>query len=136
LLGTLLCLSLFSQVASNPGEGPNKGEKETQPPMAIRLGCGRTLSGSSEPLFIVNRVPAKGTDVAKINPNDIESFTILKSAEATAIYGPDGVNGVIIITLRSDLPRIITISDSNNRMPIPFATVTFFRGTDSLRFAA
>lgn len=69
------------------------------------------LSSNNQPLFILNGTPLSfGSDNASaslvldfinnINPNDIEDVTVLKGANATALYGPEGVNGVIIIVTK------------------------------------
>lgn len=53
---------------------------------------------SSDPLIVVDGV--SGVDISSVNPNDIESMQVLKDASATAIYGAQGANGVIIITTK------------------------------------
>ncbi len=62
----------------------------------------------SDPLVIVDGI--SGADIASVNSNDIESFQVLKDASATAIYGAQGANGVIIVTTKqgtkSGQPRI------------------------------
>jgi TonB-linked SusC/RagA family outer membrane protein len=62
---------------------------------------GRTgsINGNSAPLYVVDGIPFSG-GINAINPNDIESTTILKDAAATAIYGNRGANGVILITTK------------------------------------
>ena len=54
-------------------------------------------------MYVIDGVPIdqKGPALNSINPNDIESFNILKDASATAIYGSRATNGVIIITTKS-----------------------------------
>lgn len=73
----------------------------------IRIRGGASLNASNDPLIVIdglpitNSLPGGSTSVlASINPNDIESFTILKDASATAIYGSRASNGVIIITTK------------------------------------
>lgn len=72
----------------------------------IRIRGGSSLNASNDPLIVVDGLPMSGTAggsrgvLATINPNDIESFSILKDASATAIYGSRGANGVIIITTK------------------------------------
>lgn len=56
---------------------------------------------TNEPLFIVNKVELPSEIFAALNPDYIESIEILKDASATAIYGTRGINGVIIVTLKS-----------------------------------
>ena len=58
----------------------------------------KSISGSNQPLIVVDGV--SGVDISSVNPNDIESMQVLKDASATAIYGAQGANGVIIITTK------------------------------------
>ncbi len=74
----------------------------------IRIRGGSSLTASNDPLIIVDGLPVgthgvggMGDALASINPDDIESFTVLKDASATAIYGSRASNGVIIITTRT-----------------------------------
>jgi TonB-dependent SusC/RagA subfamily outer membrane receptor len=55
--------------------------------------------GSTSPLYVVDGVPYNGS-ISAINPNDIESMTILKDASAGALYGARGANGVIMVTTK------------------------------------
>ncbi|VTR44196.1 SusC/RagA family TonB-linked outer membrane protein [Sphingobacterium thalpophilum] len=73
----------------------------------IRIRTGASLNASNDPLIVVDGVPLAGGSVSGvanplslINPNDIETFTILKDANATAIYGSRASNGVILITTK------------------------------------
>jgi len=59
-----------------------------------------SLGASNDPLIVIDGLPLSGIDLNSINPNDIESFSVLKDASATAIYGARGANGVIIITTK------------------------------------
>ncbi len=72
---------------------------------------GASLSASNEPLIVIDGVPmdrntAKGSanPLALVNPENVESMTILKDASATAIYGSRASNGVIIITTKKGKP--------------------------------
>lgn len=56
-----------------------------------------SLSGSSEPLYVVDGKPIVGSALASINPSDILSMEVLKDAAATAIYGARAANGVVVI---------------------------------------
>ncbi len=59
-----------------------------------------SLGGGSNPLYVIDGF-AVGTSVGQnLNPNDIESVTILKDAASTAIYGARGSNGVVLITTK------------------------------------
>ena len=97
--------------------------------VSIRVRGTTSISGTNEPLYIIDGVPVSGdatgratsgrpiagndfsanggsgnnavSPLSTINPNDVESIDILKDASATAIYGSRGANGVIIITTKS-----------------------------------
>ena len=60
-----------------------------------------TLGGPRDPLIILNNFPYEG-NIANINPNDVESITILKDAAASSIWGARAGNGVIVITTRAN----------------------------------
>lgn len=73
----------------------------------IRIRGGSSLSASNDPLIVIDGVPMTNQSLGgdmnamnMVNPNDIESMTILKDASATAIYGSRASNGVIIITTK------------------------------------
>ena len=73
----------------------------------IRIRGGSSLNASNDPLLVIdgltidnNTATGMSNVMAMINPNDIESFTVLKDASATAIYGSRASNGVIIITTK------------------------------------
>jgi iron complex outermembrane receptor protein len=84
----------------------------------IRIRGGASLNASNDPLIVLDGVPMEvggsvsgsGNFLSLINPNDIESMTILKDASSTAIYGSRASNGVIIITTKkgteSSRPKI------------------------------
>ncbi|MDI6402906.1 TonB-dependent receptor plug domain-containing protein, partial [Balneolaceae bacterium ANBcel3] len=86
----------------------------------IRVRGGSSLSASNDPLFVVDGMVLEGGGISgmrnplnTINPNDIESITVLKDASATAIYGSRASNGVIIITTkrgRVDQPLSVNYS--------------------------
>ncbi len=60
----------------------------------------RSLTGNNQPMLILDGVPISLNFLSSINPNDITDVTILKSASATAVYGPDGTNGALVITTK------------------------------------
>ena len=73
----------------------------------IRIRGGSSLKANNNPLVVVDGLPLSETSISgvsdalsSINPNDIESFTVLKDASATAIYGSRASNGVIMITTK------------------------------------
>ena len=92
----------------------------------VRIRGGTSIASSNQPLYVIDGIPVSGDPVTPggagdvstgpapnpltlINPNDIESMTVLKDASATAIYGSRGANGVIIITTRSGREGLTTI---------------------------
>jgi TonB-dependent starch-binding outer membrane protein SusC len=82
------------------GGGPGSGG-------VIRIRQGASLNASNDPLLVIDGVPLSGNGIdgasstlSTINPNDIETFTVLKDAAATAIYGSRASNGVILITTK------------------------------------
>ena len=99
----------------------------------IRIRGTNNLSGNSDPLWVVDGVPLQGgsglsseqistggfddifvSGVGGINPNDIESITILKDAAAAAIYGSRAANGVIVVTTRKGAKGKMKVGYSNN----------------------
>jgi TonB-linked SusC/RagA family outer membrane protein len=83
----------------------NGGQPDSDPNIRIRGGA--SINANNSPLIVIDGIPIDNTNPAgvsnplsMINPNDIESFTILKDASAAAIYGSRASNGVIIITTK------------------------------------
>lgn len=72
----------------------------------IRIRGGSSLNASNDPLLVVDGLPLDGVSLSTINPNDIESFSILKDAASTAIYGSRGSNGVILVTTKKGSKRL------------------------------
>ncbi len=86
-------------------------------PVKLRIRGTASINGTQDPLWVLDGIPLEGTDIpsmeelqdidniyqttiAGINPQDIESITVLKDAAATAIYGARAANGVIVITTK------------------------------------
>lgn len=76
----------------------SSGEPSSASSITVR-GVG-TLSGSSQPLYILDGVAVNATTVLSISPNDIASVSVLKDASATSIYGSRAANGVVIYTTK------------------------------------
>lgn len=70
-----------------------------------------TINGSTAPLWVIDGVIV-GKDPGDINPNDIETLTVLKDAASTAIYGSQGANGVIVVTTKGAQAGKTTINFS------------------------
>lgn len=97
------------QITSNSG-APGAGS-------TIRIRGGASLNASNDPLIVLDGMPLDNNGIsgqanalALINPNDIESFSILKDASATAIYGSRASNGVIMITTKKGSKGLPTMS--------------------------
>lgn len=93
-------------VTINTSGAPGSGSE-------IRIRGGSSLSASNDPLIVIDGLPISNTGVngttsilSSINPNDIATFTILKDASATAIYGSRASNGVIIITTKKGSKKL------------------------------
>lgn len=87
----------------------------------IRIRSGASLSASNDPLIVIDGVPVDnstieggGNVLGGINPNDIETFTVLKDASATAIYGSRASNGVIVITTKKGSDGGVKINYNGN----------------------
>ncbi len=101
------------QITSNSGQ-PGAGSR-------IRIRGGTSLNASNDPLIVIDGVPVDNGGIAGasnplalINPDDIESFTVLKDASAAAIYGSRAANGVIIITTKKGV--------SSSKLNVNFST--------------
>ena len=78
----------------------------------LRIRGGASLFASNDPLIVIDGVPVEGNGIAgsanllnTINPNDIESMSVLKDASATALYGARATNGVVIISTKKGTSR-------------------------------
>lgn len=80
---------ITQQGSNNPGAGSN---------MYIR-GIS-TMSGSTAPMIIVDGLPRSMGDFSQLDPNEIESVSILKDASSTSLYGIQGANGVVVVTTK------------------------------------
>lgn len=65
----------------------------------------RSLTGNNQPLLVVDGSPISLAFINSINPNDVESVNILKGANAASLYGPEGVNGVIVVNTKKGSGR-------------------------------
>ena len=79
------------QIGQNSGT-PGRG-------MEFRIRGAASLSTDNQPLFVVDGIPITGS-INNINPSEIETFTVLKDAAASALYGSRAANGVILITTK------------------------------------
>ena len=101
-------------VVVTPGGGqPGSGA-------TIRIRGGASLNATNDPLIIIDGLPISndgingmGDALASINPNDIETFSVLKDASATAIYGSRASNGVIVITTKKGAKTLSAVPTIN-----------------------
>ena len=77
----------ITRTAGNPGAGTE-----------VLIRGTRSISGSNTPLYIIDGI--QGGSISNLNPSDIASIEVLKDASATAIYGSQGANGVVIVTTK------------------------------------
>ena len=102
---------LTRQVTELPGKIPSA--RKNCPGATVRLGAVSVIANSSEPLYVVDGKIMPGS--VNIDPDDVEEYSILKGPEATALFGPDGSNGAIVITTRKakakTLDNVIVVSE-------------------------
>lgn len=109
--------SSFDQVLQGRATGLTVTRNTGQPGggVSVQVRGINTLSGDSEPLYVIDGVPFSGNEggstnaLATLNPSDIESVEVLKDASASAIYGARAANGVILITTKSGLPGQLNV---------------------------
>ena len=114
---------IFGMASKVAGLRVNMYDSKVDPQVQINMRGTRSLSrtagidgrGANEPLYVVDGVPIPS--ISRLNPNDIESITVLKGANAAALYGSEGVNGAIMITTRKG---------SEDRGEIQFGNTTTF----------
>ncbi|TDQ73465.1 TonB-linked SusC/RagA family outer membrane protein [Sphingobacterium yanglingense] len=107
-LSTAIAGRLAGVVATQRGGGPGSGGAD----LFVR-GVATFSSSPQNPLLVVDGVPDRSID--NIDPEDVESFTVLKDATATAVYGTRGANGVIIINTRKGRSGRATITAEANQ---------------------
>lgn len=103
------------QVQNNVGYMANPS-----PSVVIRGSA--SVSAKNEPMYIIDGVPAKANQMAKINPNDIKDLKVLKDAAATSIYGSRASNGVVIISTKNELYKNLSEKELDKKLniiPIP-----------------
>lgn len=94
---------------SMAGGSPNSASQ-----IVVRAISSINSGQSNEPLFVIDGMPVRGgaSAAADINPNDIETMSVLKGAAASALYGQEGANGVILITTKSGKEGTVTVTAS------------------------
>ena len=95
-------LASFEQILQGRAPGLYIASGSGQPGTAARVnirGVG-SISGSSDPLYILDGIPIESAVFRSLNPNDFESVDVLKDAASAGLYGSRGGNGVIVITTK------------------------------------
>lgn len=129
-------LALSSKVAGLRINATDLTTGKTDPGIQIRLRGTRSLNRSkNDPIYVVDGVPLP--DITRINPNDIQDITVLKGANAAALYGSEGVNGAIMITTKSGRAERGQINYSNSTLfskvfLLPPAQQTFGQGQNGV----
>lgn len=121
-----------------PGLAVTSGDGGPGSGSTIRIRSGASLKASNDPLIVIDGIPvsndaAPGTSnaLSTINPNDIETFTVLKDASATAIYGSRASNGVIIITTKKGQEGKIKVTyNSTYSYKDPYNRVNVMNGDE------
>lgn len=75
-----------------------------------------SIRGGATPLFVIDNVLRTQNDFENLNPNDIESYTVLKDAAATSLYGAQGGNGVILVTTKKGKEGSVNLNYSFNNI--------------------
>ncbi|MBN8823604.1 MULTISPECIES: SusC/RagA family TonB-linked outer membrane protein [unclassified Spirosoma] len=84
------------------------------PAVKVVLRGYRSLTGNNEALVVLDGMQTTSTVLALINPNDIESVTILKGGQAATLYGSAGINGAILITTKKGVKGKLKVAYSNS----------------------
>ncbi|MEJ5055022.1 SusC/RagA family TonB-linked outer membrane protein [Sphingobacterium sp. MYb382] len=83
-----------------PGVVSTMGSGQPGANASVRVRGFGSINASADPLYVVDGIPFNG-DLNSINPNDVESLTVLKDASASTLYGSRAANGVVMITTKS-----------------------------------
>jgi TonB-linked SusC/RagA family outer membrane protein len=109
-------VSSFAEALGGRVAGVTAAINDGQPGSGVNIVVrgGSSFSYSNAPLYVIDGFPVESFNPASINPEDIETFTILKDAASTAIYGSRGSNGVIVIQTKRGMVSepVVTFSTS------------------------
>ena len=105
----------FAQQLQGKAAGVQVAQSSGQPGRGVefRIRGAASLHSSNQPLFVVDGMPVTGS-INNINPSEIESFSILKDASASALYGSRAANGVVLITTKHAKPGDSKIEFNSN----------------------
>ncbi|WP_244228303.1 SusC/RagA family TonB-linked outer membrane protein [Mucilaginibacter kameinonensis] len=95
----------FAQQLQGKAAGVQIAQSSGQPGRGVefRIRGAASFYASNQPLFVIDGIPVTGS-INNINPSEIESYSILKDASATALYGSRAANGVVLITTKHAKP--------------------------------
>lgn len=96
-----------------PGVQTTSGSGQPGAGAAIVIRGFGSMSASTSPLYVVDGIPYDGA-INAINPNDIESLTVIKDASAGALYGARGANGVVMITTKRGQESKVSVAFKGN----------------------
>ncbi len=100
LLGSMVTTSVIDRLANNvPGLVFNKANQQQNTQTQISIRGQSTLFSRPDPLIVLDNFPYDG-DLSSINPDDIESISVLKDAGAASVWGARAANGVIVLTTK------------------------------------
>lgn len=100
--------SIPSTAYSVEGKAPGLNVQSTQ---SFMIRGSNSLSGNSNPLYIVNGSIMQAADFSKLDPNSIASVDVLKNENAVALYGSMAANGAIVVTLKDGLDDYVSVTD-------------------------
>src|SRR5690554_1280896 len=112
----------------------NMYDSKVDPQVQVVMRGTRSLNrNANAPIYVVDGVPIP--DISRLNPNDIESITVLKGANAAALYGSEGVNGALMITTKTGRRGRGLVSYSNtttfsNAYMLPEAQRVYGQGSN------
>ncbi|MFH6968476.1 von Willebrand factor type A domain-containing protein [Flavobacterium sp. FlaQc-28] len=90
---------------------------------SITIRGAESISPKNEPMYIVDGVPVKADQMAKINPNDIDDVKVLKDESAASLYGSKAANGAVVIVTKNELYKNLSEKELDKKLniirPIP-----------------
>ncbi|TPG42258.1 vWA domain-containing protein [Flavobacterium pectinovorum] len=108
------------------GVAISQGFVQYAPSQSITNKATESIAAKNEPLYILDGIPVKSEQFAKINPNDVQDVKVLKDKDATSIYGNKASNGVVLIDTKSGIYKNLTEKELDAKLNIvhPTPTVT------------
>lgn len=88
------------------------------PAPSVAMRSAESIAAKNEPMYIVDGVPIKADQMAKINPNDIDDVKVLKDQSASAIYGNKAANGAVVIVTKNELYKNLSEAELDQKLNI------------------